>query len=370
MARELFNLLRDGSTGSLAHSFSDSNVLDKTPLAQTDTKQGYKVNKAKMSKFQPRAWKLTPFTIPMREDGIVFFHWRRETDSSGEYPFARFNKHINVPSYTSVEYHQFLADPCWSKEETDYLMSLCSQFDARFIVIQDRYDVQKFSYRSIEELKERYYSVLSTLDHVRSGSAGPVPTLFDAAHERKRKEQLEKLWNRTFGEVMEEERLVEELKKIESRKREREKKAQDLQKLISAVDNRPKAQPLTANKNKLTQKDSLKRLQPTSTNVASKSLSELNSGIKWPESKAVGASTRSHYMKLPANLGNKKSKAIEQLLVEYGLEVWPKAASEEIVVEFNELRNELAVLYELKQVDEAIDFELQTLSHRLGSLKR
>ena len=39
-----------------------------------------------------------------------------------------------------------------------------------------------------------------------------------------------------FLQVAEEEYLIQELRKIESRKKEREKKAQDLQKLIKAAD--------------------------------------------------------------------------------------------------------------------------------------
>lgn len=40
-----------------------------------------------------------------------------------------------------------------------------------------------------------------------------------------------------FLQVAEEEYLIQELRKIETRKKEREKKAQDLQKLIKAADN-------------------------------------------------------------------------------------------------------------------------------------
>lgn len=42
----------------------------------------------------------------------------------------------------------------WTKEETDLLFSLCEQFDLRFIVIADRFP----SSRTVEELKDRYYS--------------------------------------------------------------------------------------------------------------------------------------------------------------------------------------------------------------------
>ena len=39
-----------------------------------------------------------------------------------------------------------------------------------------------------------------------------------------------------FGQIEEEQTLINELKKIEARKKEREKKQQDLQKLITAAD--------------------------------------------------------------------------------------------------------------------------------------
>lgn len=42
----------------------------------------------------------------------------------------------------------------WSKEETDQLFDLCERFDLRFVVIADRFP----SSRTVEELKDRYYS--------------------------------------------------------------------------------------------------------------------------------------------------------------------------------------------------------------------
>ena len=54
-------------------------------------------------------------------------------------------------------------------------------------------------------------------------------------HEQKRREQLEKLFNRTKEQVDEESYLIEELKKIEIRKKERERKQQDVNKLLTAV---------------------------------------------------------------------------------------------------------------------------------------
>ena len=49
---------------------------------------------------------------------------------------------------------------------------------------------------------------------------------YDADHERRRKEQLKRLYNRTPEQIEEEEMLRTELKKIEARKKEREKRDQ------------------------------------------------------------------------------------------------------------------------------------------------
>lgn len=49
----------------------------------------------------------------------------------------------------------------WTKEETDQLFDLCERFDLRFIVIADRFPLS----RTVEELKDRYYSGnVSTID--------------------------------------------------------------------------------------------------------------------------------------------------------------------------------------------------------------
>ena len=103
----------------------------------------------------------------------------------------RFNKVVEVPTYTEMEYTQHLTSPEWSREETDHLMDLASRFgsllqylihdhciagnghwtypgypkvsiifyfsrfDLRFIIMADRWDRETFSERSVEDLKER-----------------------------------------------------------------------------------------------------------------------------------------------------------------------------------------------------------------------
>ncbi len=76
-----------------------------------------------------------------------------------------------MPDYTEADYNAYLMDSAWTRDQTAHLMELARQFDVRFIHMQDRWDVEKFSPRpSIEELKARYYGILGALDKVSMGS--------------------------------------------------------------------------------------------------------------------------------------------------------------------------------------------------------
>lgn len=59
-----------------------------------------------------------------------------------------------------------------------------------------------------------------------SGQSVKDMYVYDIDHEVRRKEQLERLFARTKDQVEEEEMLLQELKKIDTRKKERERKAQ------------------------------------------------------------------------------------------------------------------------------------------------
>ncbi|KAH9581706.1 DNA methyltransferase 1-associated protein 1, variant 2 [Schistosoma haematobium] len=204
---------------------------DNTPL--------YKQPKAVIGVGRVRSWQWTPFTNSARQDNLVLYHWRRESadpEANKDYYFARYNKHVTVPEYTTEEYETMLKDLKWSEERTAHLMELAKRFDLRFIHMRDRWDCEKFPGRpSVEDLKERYYGILTQLDKAR-GTNLSQGLRYDAAHERRRKQQLSLLYGRTKDQVEEEQRLIMELRKIEARRKERERKKQDLQKLISLAD--------------------------------------------------------------------------------------------------------------------------------------
>ena len=104
--------------------------------------------------------------------------------------------------------------------------------------MHDRWDASKMENgktRSIDEIKDRYYKVIGVMQKLKSGDDSVY--VFDLEHEQKRREQLEKLFNRTKEQVDEELYLIEELKKIEIRKREREKKQLEVNKLLLNLEN-------------------------------------------------------------------------------------------------------------------------------------
>uniref|UniRef100_A0A671R0H6 DNA methyltransferase 1-associated protein 1 n=1 Tax=Sinocyclocheilus anshuiensis TaxID=1608454 RepID=A0A671R0H6_9TELE len=323
MHREVYALL-----------YSDKN-RDAPPLLPSDTTQGYRTVKAKLGCKKVRPWKWMPFSNPARKDGTIFHHWRRAAEEGKDYPFARFSKTVQVPLYSEQEYQMYLHDDGWTKAETDHLFDLCKRFDLRFIVIHDRYDHQQYRKRSVEDLKERYYNICGKLTKVRAGTGTePKIYIFDAGHERRRKEQLERLFNRTPEQVAEEEYLIQELRKIETRKKEREKKSQDLQKLITAADT-------TTEMRRAERKATKKKL---------------------PQKRETEKP-----MKLPSSVGQKKIKAIEQILTEQGVDLNPMP-TEEIVHMFNELRSDLVLVYELKQAYSNCEYEQQMLRHRYDAL--
>lgn len=207
---------------------------------------------------------MAPFTNGARSDDLVLRHWQRrhepakapapeesdmdvdEKKEEGEakpleqeYSFAKYNIKARVPRrYTDDEYNQRLRSDDWSRQETDYLMDLVEEYDLRWVVIADRYDYQSPDmdseanasalvpakrYRTMEQMKARYYFVAATMlaiEHPPSEMSETEFDLhekmlkFDAERERARKELAALQLNRTADEVREEGILLEELKRI------------------------------------------------------------------------------------------------------------------------------------------------------------
>ena len=57
--------------------------------------------------------------------------------------------------YTDFEYEKYLQDTNWTRQDTDYLLQLCNQYDLRFFKIYDTWLLEK-----------EYNKVLLILHHI------------------------------------------------------------------------------------------------------------------------------------------------------------------------------------------------------------
>uniref|UniRef100_A0A914MEU1 DNA methyltransferase 1-associated protein 1 n=1 Tax=Meloidogyne incognita TaxID=6306 RepID=A0A914MEU1_MELIC len=374
MHRELFNLF--------VHQGKDNNKEKIESLAPTNTKHGYSVVKADFGKRIVRKWMWKPFMNDAREDGLQLSHWEREDLIGQPYQFARFNKQLDPVTFTDMEYDEYLDDERWNKEETIHLLDLCHRFDLRWPIVEDRFDRERFKDRkSVEDMKERYYGIVNELNVARNTQSEPLA--YDAEHERRRKEQLVKLWNRTEEQIKEEEELKEAVRKIEAKRKEREKKAHDLQRLINATAERISVSPDsstcgspsvvggTSTSSRAAHRRSLKRLR-TQASLASDHLMPSEPHIRWPEYRQPGPHLRTQEMKLPSNTAQRKLNNIGMVvtslqIVSIGLEYPP--ATEEIVKLYNDFRSNIVLLQELKTAVYNTEQELDQLSNRLRTEK-
>lgn len=187
------------------------------------------------------SWVWSSFANGARKDGHLFSHWMRAEDSANEeYRFEKLNKKVNIISYSNEEYAKNLTAIDWSREETDYLFSLCREYDLRFIVIADRYDY-KGTQRSMEDIKDRYYTVVRKILMSRTPIAMMTPTqteelnqlYYNKEKEISRKKHLASLAMRTPAEIAEEEALFIESQRIEAY---RKKMAQERKELLRLLD--------------------------------------------------------------------------------------------------------------------------------------
>eukprot|EP00299_Pterocystis_sp_00344_P009607 c4095_g1_i2.p1 GENE.c4095_g1_i2~~c4095_g1_i2.p1 ORF type:complete len:377 (+),score=76.94 c4095_g1_i2:52-1182(+) len=138
----------------------------QTPIVPSTPIEGLKQKR----KVPAAKWRWRSFANPARDDDLQLSHWEKEgTRDPGGYHFAKFNKSIKMVTYTDEEYDTCCRDPAWTKEETDYLFEICKQYDLRFVVIADKYEYPGPA-RSIEDIKDRYYSVARIVTRSRSGN--------------------------------------------------------------------------------------------------------------------------------------------------------------------------------------------------------
>ncbi|ESW35198.1 hypothetical protein PHAVU_001G214900 [Phaseolus vulgaris] len=175
--------------------------------------------KKKTPPLEKITWQWLPFTNSARKDNLQLYHWVRVVNGvppTGDYSFAKYNKAVDVIKYTDEEYDKFLTNPMWTKEETDQLFDLCERFDLRFVVIADRFP----SSRTVEELKDRYYSVSRAILVARAPSSGDVAAhplvkeLYNVSQEMERKRALSMVLSQTRQQERRDEEVLVEAKRI------------------------------------------------------------------------------------------------------------------------------------------------------------
>ncbi|OCH94301.1 hypothetical protein OBBRIDRAFT_747979 [Obba rivulosa] len=172
-------------------------------------------------------WEWRSFKNGARSDGFELSHWAKAgSDPNAEYPFAKYNVQTTSYVYSQEEYARLLEDAEWTKEETDYLFNLVREYDSRFHVVYDRYEYPSGPQRTLEDLKDRYFSVCRKLvrDRPWAGDEASKNQLlsslqFDKERETTRKKYVTSLEDRTPEQVAEEDALFVELQRLEQNER-------------------------------------------------------------------------------------------------------------------------------------------------------
>ena len=126
-----------------------------------------------------RKWTWAPFSSSSRTDGTLFHHWVRSSVEYPDYPYARFDIHLDPICYSEEEYQRYLVSDTWTKSETDRLVELARRHEMRWPVIFDRW-IELFYFdnhsgegnsppkmeRKIEDLQFRFYQVAAVLNQV------------------------------------------------------------------------------------------------------------------------------------------------------------------------------------------------------------
>ena len=206
-----------------------------------------------------RRWAWTPFRNAARADthggdepsGLVMHHWRPLTDDTPEVDatWAPFNTTSQVFRYSDEEYTQLLKDDDWSREETDYLIDLCDEYDLRFIVIADRYEWAGRA-RSIEDIKARYYAICRRLvrsrisnEDLETRQSQLQAFTYDRQQEIERKRAVQNLFSRSAEQLAEEEALYVEMRRLEQNEARFAKERGDLLRLLGGWESLPSCTP-------------------------------------------------------------------------------------------------------------------------------
>lgn len=294
-------------------------------------------------------WQWLPFSNSARKDNLQLYHWVRVVNGvppTGDYSFAKYNKSVDVIKFTDEEYEKHLTDSAWTKEETAQLFELCERFDLRFVVIADRFPSSK----TVEELKDRYYSVSRAILTARAQSPGEVtghPLVkepYNASQETERKRALNLLLSHTKQQERKDVEVIAHAKRItEARKAIKASEEPKVPVLSEsgpvgaekAVDTTDTMAPSTNS-----QFPSANPVSETATAVASLRMLRV-----YLRTYALDQMVQA----VSSSAGLRTIKRVEQTLQDLGVNLKPKVPTKAVCAEHLELRKEILTLLNLQK---------------------
>ncbi|KZT66038.1 hypothetical protein DAEQUDRAFT_813884 [Daedalea quercina L-15889] len=189
-------------------------------------------------------WEWKQFNNGARGDGLKLSHWvKAGTNPEADYPFAKYNVQPMSYVFSHDEYTRLLEDKDWSKDETEYLFQLVKDYDSRWYIVHDRYDWEDGPERSMEDLKDRYYSVCRKLVRSRPWAGDDASRnqliaslTFDKEREVTRKKYIASLESRTPRQKAEEDALYIELKRLEQNERQFKRDRDELLRTLLGIE--------------------------------------------------------------------------------------------------------------------------------------
>eukprot|EP00871_Galdieria_phlegrea_P002341 jgi/Galph1/3107/GphlegSOOS_G1767.1 len=327
-------------------------------------------------------WKWKQFSNTARQDNLKLFHWEKKPcGEEKEHPFAKYKKEAKIMKYSESEYPIVSTatnnSSAWTKEETDLLFELCEKYNLRFAVIADRWPDEKWS---MDDLKDRYYSIARKIVELRN--FGPesrssvlfkhcqalIANPFDIEYERERKKQLETQLTRPKTEVLEEEKVVQEARRIESNRKRRAKERQRMQNLLlKGGDIR---HPASAYASPTLQSPNIQKAHHTSPHLSGLPLSEkYDAKNTFPHRKThSGAYERSSLLYTPVTQSSRNMRRVESLLEEVGVGLRPIPTCT-VVDEFDYLRLDILNFLESEKIVIRKEWEVYNLKTKLCRLK-
>ncbi|KAI5674874.1 hypothetical protein M9H77_05824 [Catharanthus roseus] len=296
-------------------------------------------------------WQWLPFTNSARKDNLQLYHWVRVVNGvppTGDYSFAKYNKSVDVIKYTDEEYEKYLTDPTWSKEETDELFNLCERFDLRFVIVADRFPTS----RTVEELKNRYYSVSRAILIARAPSPADVaghPLVkdpYNISQDIERKRALSMVLSQTKQQERRDAEVLAEAKRIfEARKAAKANNESEHQAMsdavpevndgaVAAVDS------VTPSPNTLPSS----AVTPVASEIAS-TLASLRMMRVYLRTYALEQMVQA----ASSSAGLRTIKRVEQTLQDLGVNLKPKVPTKAVCAEHLELRKEILTLLNLQK---------------------